>query len=167
MKKTFLCFSLSFALLASALSPSFSADVFAKAKLAKTKITLTVGQKKKITIKGKKKKAKYTFKASNKKVSVNKKGVVTAKKAGKTKITVKEKLKKKTKKIGVVTIIIKSKVSNKKSIASAQPAAKFRKYRRKTNDCTNSISHTNTAPYSNRLSEAYCHPASKRKSGLF
>lgn len=123
MKKTFLCFSLSFALLASALSPSFSADVFAKAKLAKTKITLTVGQKKKITIKGKKKKAKYTFKASNKKVSVNKKGVVTAKKAGKTKITVKEKLKKKTKKIGVVTIIIKSKVSNKKSIASAQPAA--------------------------------------------
>ena len=112
MKKTFLCFSLSFALLASALSPSFSADVFAKAKLAK--ITLTVGQKKKITIKGKKKKAKYTFKASNKKVSVNKKGVVTAKKAGKTKITVKEKLKKKTKKIGVFTIIIKSKVSNKK-----------------------------------------------------
>ena len=56
MKKTFLCFSLSFALLASALSPLFSADVFAKAKLAKTKITLTVGQKKKITIKGKKKK---------------------------------------------------------------------------------------------------------------
>ena len=50
MKKTFLCFSLSFALLASALSPSFSADVFAKAKLAKTKITLTVGQKKKITL---------------------------------------------------------------------------------------------------------------------
>ena len=99
MKKTFLCFSLSFALLASALNPLFSADVFAKAKLAKTKITLTVGQKKKITIKGKKKKAKYTFKASNKKVSVNKKGVVTAKKAGKTKITVKEKLKKKTKKI--------------------------------------------------------------------
>ena len=123
MKKTFLCFSLSFALLASALNPLFSADVFAKAKLAKTKITLTVGQKKKITIKGKKKKAKYTFKASNKKVSVNKKGVVTAKKAGKTKITVKEKLKKKTKKIGVVTIIIKSKVSNRKSIASAQPAA--------------------------------------------
>ena len=58
MKKTFLCFSLSFALLASALNPLFSADVFAKAKLAKTKITLTVGQKKKITIKGKKKKAK-------------------------------------------------------------------------------------------------------------
>lgn len=56
MKKTFLCFSLSFALLASALNPLFSADVFAKAKLAKTKITLTVGQKKKITIKGKKKK---------------------------------------------------------------------------------------------------------------
>lgn len=168
MKKTFLCFSLSFALLASALNPLFSADVFAKAKLAKTKITLTVGQKKKITIKGKKKKAKYTFKASNKKVSVNKKGVVTAKKAGKTKITVKEKLKKKTKKIGVVTIIIKSKVSNRKSIASAQPAAtNSGNTGEKTNDCTNSISHTNTAPYSNRLSEAYCHPASKRKSGLF
>ena len=85
MKKTFLCFSFSFALLASALNPLFSADVFAKAKLAKTKITLTVGQKKKITIKGKKKKAKYTFKASNKKVSVNKKGVVTAKKSRKNK----------------------------------------------------------------------------------
>ena len=132
MKKTFLCFSLSFALLASALSPSFSADVFAKAKLAKTKITLTVGQKKKITIKGKKKNQRFFACPSTGKpreiriarfTRVNKKGVVTAKKAGKTKITVKEKLKKKTKKIGVVTIIIKSKVSNKKSIASAQPAA--------------------------------------------
>lgn len=85
MKKTFLCFSLSFALLASALSPSFSADVFAKAKLAKTKITLTVGQKKKITIKGKKKKVKYTFKASNKKVSVNKKRSCYRKKSRKNK----------------------------------------------------------------------------------
>ena len=65
MKKTFLCFSLSFALLASALHPLFSADVFAKAKLAKTKITLTVGQKKKITIKGKKKKAKSIVSLKN------------------------------------------------------------------------------------------------------
>lgn len=86
MKKTFLCFSLSFALLASALNPLFSADVFAKAKLAKTKITLTVGQKKKITIKGKKKKAKYTFKASNKKVSVTKKELLPQKKPEKQKL---------------------------------------------------------------------------------
>ena len=86
MKKTFLCFSLSFALLASALNPLFSADVFAKAKLAKTKIKLTVGQKKKITIKGKKKKAKYTFKASNKKVSVNKKELLPQKKPEKQKL---------------------------------------------------------------------------------
>lgn len=168
MKKTFLCFSLSFALLASALNPLFSADVFAKAKLAKTKITLTVGQKKKITIKGKKKKAKYTFKASNKKVSVNKKGVVTAKKAGKTKITVKEKLKKKTKKIGVVTIIIKSKVSNKKSIASAQPAATNSGNTGEKPTTAPTASATPTLPPTPTGSpKPTGHPASKRKSGLF
>lgn len=81
----------------------------AKAKLAKTKVTLTVGQKKKIAIKSKKKKAKYSFKASNKKATVSKTGIITAKKAGKTKITVKEKYKKKTRKVGTITVTIKSK----------------------------------------------------------
>lgn len=109
MKKSFLCFSLSFALLASALNPLFSADVFAKAKLTNKKITITVGQKKKIAIKGKKKKAKYTFKASNKKVSVSKKGVLKAKKTGKSKITVKEIYKKKIRKVGTITVTIKNK----------------------------------------------------------
>lgn len=81
----------------------------AKAKLAKKKFTLTVGQKKKISIKGKKKKAVYTFTSSNKKATVSKKGIVTAKKAGTAKITVKEKLKGKKKRIGTVTVTIKDK----------------------------------------------------------
>ena len=81
----------------------------AKAKLAKKTFTLTVRQKKKISIKGKKKKAVYTFTSSNKKATVSKKGIVTAKKAGTAKITVKEKLKGKKKRIGTVTVTIKNK----------------------------------------------------------
>lgn len=57
MKKTFLCFSLSFALLASALNPLFSADVFAKAKLAKNKNHINRRTKEKDYNKGKKEKS--------------------------------------------------------------------------------------------------------------
>lgn len=87
-----------------------STDVAGKAKLSTKKLTLTVGQKKKITIKGKKAKAKYSFSSSSKaKASVSKKGVVTAKKTGKATITVKEKFKKKTRKVGKVVVTVKPK----------------------------------------------------------
>lgn len=84
-----------------------------KASLAVKSFRLSVGQKKKITIKKKKKGAKYTFQTSSKKVAkVNKKGVVTGKKAGKAKIAVKEKYKsskkKKTRKVGVVKVTVKA-----------------------------------------------------------
>ncbi len=63
-----------------------------KASLKTKKITLTVGQKKQIQIKNKKKKAVYSFKSNKKAMaSVSKKGIVQAKKAGNVKITVKEK----------------------------------------------------------------------------
>ncbi len=58
-----------------------TADAAKKATLKAKKLTLRVGEKKKIKIKAKKAKAKYTFVSSKKKVAkVNKKGVVTAKK---------------------------------------------------------------------------------------
>lgn len=95
LKKQTISIGLCFALAVSTLSAFTPATAAAKAKLVKKKLTLTVGQKKKIAIKSKKKKAKYSFKASNKKASVSKSGVITAKKAGKVKIAVKEKLKKK------------------------------------------------------------------------
>ena len=93
----------------------------AKAKLTRKTLALTVGQKKKIAIKGKKKKAVYTFSSSNKKAVVSKKGMVTAKKKGTAKITVKEKYKKKTRKVGTVTITIKSKGVDKTSKPNLTP----------------------------------------------
>ncbi|MFR5618503.1 MAG: alpha/beta hydrolase [Clostridium sp.] len=100
----------------STLSAFTPATAAAKAKLVKKKLTLTVGQKKKIAIKSKKKKAKYSFKASNKKASVSKSGVITAKKAGKVKIAVKEKLKKKTRKVGTITVTIKKKIAQNTTV---------------------------------------------------
>lgn len=109
LKKQTISIGLCFALAVSTFSAFTPATAAAKAKLVKKKLTLTVGQKKKIAIKSKKKKAKYSFKASNKKASVSKSGVITAKKAGKVKIAVKEKLKKKTRKVGTITVTIKKK----------------------------------------------------------
>ena len=115
-KKQTISIGLCFALAVSTLSAFTPATAAAKAKLVKKKLTLTVGQKKKIAIKSKKKKAKYSFKASNKKASVSKSGVITAKKAGKVKITVKEKLKKKTRKVGTITVTIKKKIAQNTTV---------------------------------------------------
>ena len=116
LKKQTISIGLCFALAVSTLSVFTPATAAAKAKLVKKKLTLTVGQKKKIAIKSKKKKAKYSFKASNKKASVSKAGVITAKKAGKVKITVKEKLKKKTRKVGTITVTIKKKIAQNTTV---------------------------------------------------
>lgn len=99
-----------------------------KTKLKTKKITMKVGQKKKIVINGKKKKAVYRFVSSSKaKASVSKSGVVTAKKAGKVTITVKETYKKKTKKLGKTVVTITKKDDGKKplptSVPSSSPAA--------------------------------------------
>lgn len=98
---------LCFALALSSVGMPSSIHAAAKAKLSKTKLSMTVGQKKTITIKGKKAKATYTFSSSAKgKATVSKKGVVTAKKKGAVKITVKEKFKQKTRKVGTVMVTI-------------------------------------------------------------
>lgn len=115
-KKQTISIGLCFALAVSTFSAFTPATAAAKAKLVKKKLTLTVGQKKKIAIKSKKKKAKYSFKASNKKASVSKSGVITAKKAGKVKIAVKEKLKKKTRKVGTITVTIKKKIAQNTTV---------------------------------------------------
>lgn len=109
--KKSLCLLLALGLVCTGMSiPSEAAK---KAKLATKKITLKVGQSKKISIKGKKKKATYVFTSSaKKKAAVSKSGVVKAKKAGKATITVKEKYKKKTKKLGKVKVVIQNKKSN-------------------------------------------------------
>ena len=116
LKKQTISIGLCFALAVSTFSAFTPATAAAKAKLVKKKLTLTVGQKKKIAIKSKKKKAKYSFKASNKKASVSKSGVITAKKAGKVKIAVKEKLKKKTRKVGSITFTIKKKIAQNTTV---------------------------------------------------
>ena len=61
-----------------------------KAKLAKKELTITQGKTKKIVIKNKKKKAKYLFSSSRKKVAkVSSSGKVIGVKKGTAKITVK------------------------------------------------------------------------------
>lgn len=98
-----------------------------KAKLSTKKIVLQVKQSKKIKITGKNKKAKYTFKSSNKKVvKVSSKGVVKVLKPGTAKITVKETYKKKTKKVGTVTVRSRAKCilpPPKTAVPTAQPPA--------------------------------------------
>lgn len=88
----------------------------------KTKtMTLSIGKKKKITLKNRKKKAAYTYKSSASRVAkVSKTGTVTALKAGKTKITVREKLGKQKKKIGSIQVIV---TDSRKTIPSESPAA--------------------------------------------
>ena len=87
-------------------------------------MTLQAGEKKTIKIKGKVKKAKYTFKSSKPSIAkVNKKGTVTAKKEGKAVITITEKKKAKKKIIGKVNVIVKNKKEVKKTMEpSTQPS---------------------------------------------
>lgn len=82
-----------------------------KAAVSPKSVTLKVGEKKTIKITGKKKGAKYTFKASNNKISVTSKGKITAKKAGKATVTVKQKYKGKNTKIGTVKVTVKAKAA--------------------------------------------------------
>lgn len=82
-----------------------SARAAKKAALKAKSMHLTVGESKKIKLKNKNNKAKYTFTSSAKKIAkVNKKGKVTAVKKGQAKITVKEVIKKgkkkRTRKVG-------------------------------------------------------------------
>lgn len=82
-----------------------------KAAVKPKSVTLKVGNKRTIKITGKKKGAKYTFKASNNKISVTSKGKITAKKVGKATVTVKQKYKGKNTKIGTVKVTVKAKAS--------------------------------------------------------
>lgn len=123
IRKQTISVGLCFALALSSLAMPFSIHSSAKTKLSKTRLSMTVGQKKKITITGKKKKATYSFSSSSKeKASVSKTGVVTAKKTGTVKITVKGKYKNKTQKVGTVTVTIKKAASPTKSpVATTLP----------------------------------------------
>lgn len=81
-----------------------------KASIKKKNITIVKGKSKKITIKNKKKKCRYTFKSSNKKVAtVSKKGKVKGIKAGSAKITVKEIKGKKKRSLGKVKVKVTAK----------------------------------------------------------
>lgn len=102
------------------------ADIQAKkaARLSASRLNMETGEKTKIKIKNKSKKAVYLFKSSNKKTaSVNKKGTVTAKKQGKATITVKEKIKKSTKKIGKVKITVTTPKQDNIVVQTNIPAA--------------------------------------------
>lgn len=107
-------------------SPESASAAKKKPALSKSKITLKVGKKKKLTVKNVKKKVKKTWKSKNKKIaSVSKTGVVKAKKAGKTTITCTFKHKgKKYKKKCVVTVkkAGKTPVKTKAPSTTSKPA---------------------------------------------
>ena len=100
-----------------------SAQAAKKATLKTKKITVTVGKKKTITLKNKKKGAKYTFKVKKASIAkVSSKGVVTGKKAGSTTVTVTEKVKKKSRKVGVVKVTVKKKTTSNTNVqATPEP----------------------------------------------
>lgn len=101
-----------------------SSNAAKKTSIKTKKISMKVGQKKKIKLKNKKKKASYTYSSSKKSLAtVSKKGVVSAKKAGTVQILVKEKYKKKTRKVGIVRISIQEKNTVAKTPAPAVPTA--------------------------------------------
>lgn len=84
----------------------------AKAKLAKTKLTVKVGKTVTIKLKKKLKKAKYTYVSKNKKIAtVSKKGKVKGVRKGSAKITVTEKVGKKKYNVGTVKVTVTKKGS--------------------------------------------------------
>lgn len=99
------------------------ANAAGKAVIKTKKLSIKVGEKKKIKIIKKAKKAKYKFTVSKKVVAtVNAKGVVKGRKEGKTKITVKETLNKKTRKVGSVSVSVSAKkVKTQQTQTAAQP----------------------------------------------
>ena len=101
-----------------------------KAALKTKRLVVEVGSSKKIVIKNKDKKKKYTFKSNKKKIAkVSKSGKVTAVKKGNAKITVKETVKKKkARKLGVVKVTVNAKsdipaVQNTLTPVNNQPSA--------------------------------------------
>ena len=91
-----------------------------KAKLKTKNITVKVGKTKKITVKGKNKKAKYTFTSSKKKIAtVSKKGVVKGIKKGNAVITVKEIKNKKKRTLGKVKVKVMKADNSKKTDTKA------------------------------------------------
>lgn len=107
-----------------AISGGTEAAAAKKTAVKPKSLTLKVGEKKPITVTGKKKGAKYTFKASNNKITVTSKGKVTGKKAGKATVTVKQKYKRKNKKIATIKVTVKAKTAKKnESNTTAAPNA--------------------------------------------
>lgn len=97
-----------------------------KTALKTKKITLYKGTTKKVILKNKKKKSKYTYSSNKKKIAtVQKNGVIKAKKAGKAVITVKEKYtdkkKKKNRLVGKVKVTVKAK-KTVRPMVSQKPA---------------------------------------------
>lgn len=108
LRKKFTILLLIVALICPMVFSAGSVQAASKVRLNKTKITLVVGQKKKLKVKGTKKKVKWS---SSKKsvVSVSKKGVIKAKKKGKAVITAR---------VGKKKLKCKVTVKNKKSALS-------------------------------------------------
>lgn len=111
-----------FSVIASSIFAAPSQAAKKKAVLAKKKLTMTVGEAKRIAIKRKKKGAKYAYQVKQKQIArVDKKGKITALKAGKTSIVVKEKFGKKTRTVGKLSLTVKEKAPDSSGIPQVTP----------------------------------------------
>lgn len=118
--RKFLCHIMVLALVCTMTSGMPVSSAAKKASIAKKNMVLKKGTSKKIIIKNKNKNARYTFKASNKKIKASKKGKIKAIKVGKAKVTVKEIFKGRTKKVGTVKVTI---VKNSNTASLPSPAS--------------------------------------------
>lgn len=125
-KQRMISAALVMALTVGSISGAGVAQAAKKAALKAKSMTLFVKKSKKIAIKNKSAKKKYTFKSSKASVAkVSKAGKVTGVKAGKAKISVYEENKKKPKKkkkIGTCSVVVKAKQDNTQKKATAVPA---------------------------------------------
>ncbi len=104
---------------------SLTAQAASRPKLANKKITMKVGESKKIKIKNKPKKAKVTYKSRNKKIAkVTKKGEVKGRKKGITKIRVTIKAKNKKYVLQCKVIVKTEKEPTKKPTPTLTPTPK-------------------------------------------
>lgn len=123
-QKKVVCTVIALALIVCSMSGANTASAAKKASLKTKKLTVTIGSTKKIVIKNRSSKRKYSFKSSKKAVAkVSKSGKVKGVKTGKAKICVYEANKKNTKKgkkrIGVCSVLVKAK--NKKQSVVKTP----------------------------------------------
>ncbi len=152
MKKTLLSLLCVTALTLGLLVPATEIDAAKKVKLSNKKISLKVGQSKKITLKRGKKSVKAKWSTSNKSIATVKSGKITAKSTGKA--VIKAKFKKKTYKCNVTVLAADTDTSTNTGDNTNTNTNTGDNTNTNTNTGNNGTSTTTAAPSSNTTAPA-------------